>query len=79
MEQILEIPDFFVPNPVNTSEIDTAQILASLPDSDSITSAGSQLQLFYWSGDKPAFNHYIQMLQVIHFQKIKMMVGDQLL
>ena len=48
-------PKFFVPNPVNTSEIDTVQILASLPDSDSITSAGSQLQLFYWSGDKPGF------------------------
>ena len=48
-------PKFFVPNPVNTSEIDTVQILASLPTSDSITSAGSQLQLFYWSGDKPGF------------------------
>ena len=48
-------PRFFVPNPVNTSEIDTVQILASLPTSDSITSAGSQLQLFYWSGDKPGF------------------------
>ena len=48
-------PRFFVPNPVNTSEIDTVQILASLPASDSITAAGSQLQLFYWSGDKPGF------------------------
>ena len=48
-------PRFFVPNPVNTSEIDTVQILASLPAGDSITSAGSQLQLFYWSGDKPGF------------------------
>ena len=48
-------PRFFVPNPVNTSEIDTVQILASLPQADSITSAGTQLQLFYWSGDKPGF------------------------
>ena len=48
-------PRFFVPNPVNTSEIDTVQILASLSQADSITSAGSQLQLFYWSGDKPGF------------------------
>ena len=48
-------PLFFVPNPVNTSEIDTVQILASLPQADSITSAGTQLQLFYWSGDKPGF------------------------
>ena len=48
-------PRFFVPNPVNTSEIDTVQILASLPASDSVTAAGSQLQLFYWSGDKPGF------------------------
>jgi len=48
-------PKFFVPNPVNTSEIDTVQILASLPSASSITSAGSQLQLFYWSGDKPGF------------------------
>ena len=48
-------PRFFVPNPVNTSEIDTVQILASLPANDSITAAGSQLQLFYWSGDKPGF------------------------
>ena len=48
-------PKFFVPNPVNTSEIDTVQILASLPSADSITTAGSQLQLFYWSGDKPGF------------------------
>ena len=48
-------PRFFVPNPVNTSEIDTVQILASLPASDSITAAGSQLQLFYWAGDKPGF------------------------
>ena len=48
-------PRFFVPNPVNTSEIDTVQILASLPSHDSITAAGSQLQLFYWSGDKPGF------------------------
>ena len=48
-------PRFFVPNPVNTSEIDTVQILASLPSASSITSAGSQLQLFYWSGDKPGF------------------------
>ena len=48
-------PRFFVPNPVNTSEIDTVQILASLSKANSITSAGSQLQLFYWSGDKPGF------------------------
>ena len=48
-------PRFFVPNAVNTSEIDTVQILASLPQSYSITSAGTQLQLFYWSGDKPGF------------------------
>jgi len=48
-------PKFFVPNPVNTSEIDTVQILASLPSANSVTSAGSQLQLFYWSGDKPGF------------------------
>ena len=48
-------PKFFVPNPVNTSEIDTVQILASLSQPYSITSAGSQLQLFYWSGDKPGF------------------------
>ena len=40
---------------MNTSEIDTVQILASLPSADSITTAGSQLQLFYWSGDKPGF------------------------
>ena len=48
-------PLFFVPNPVNTSEIDTVQVLASLPQASSITSAGTQLQLFYWSGDKPGF------------------------
>ena len=48
-------PRFFVPNPVNTSEIYTVQILASLPSHDSITAAGTQLQLFYWSGDKPGF------------------------
>ena len=48
-------PKFFVPNPVNTSEIDTVQILASLPSTNSITTAGSQLQLFYWSGGEPGF------------------------
>ena len=48
-------PRFFVPNTVDTSEIDTVQILASLSSADSITASGTQLQLFYWSGDRPGF------------------------
>ena len=48
-------PRFFVPNTVDTSEIDTVQILASLSAADSITASGTQLQLFYWSGDRPGF------------------------
>jgi len=52
-------PRFFVPAGVNTSEIDTVKILASV-DTDGqgrtkMNSAGSQLQLFYWAGDKPGF------------------------
>ena len=48
-------PRFFVPAGVNTSDIDTVKILASLPASNTMTTAGSQLQLYYWSGDKPGF------------------------
>ncbi len=52
-------PRFFVPAGVNTSEIDTVKILAAV-DTDGqgrakMNSAGSQLQLFYWAGDKPGF------------------------
>ena len=52
-------PRFFVPAGVNTSEIDTVKILAAV-DTDNqgrakMNSAGSQLQLFYWAGDKPGF------------------------
>ena len=49
-------PRFFVPRGVNTSEIDTVKILASVGgNSNTMTQAGSQLQLFYWAGDKPGF------------------------
>ena len=49
-------PRFFVPRGVNASEIDTVKILASVGgNSNTMTQAGSQLQLFYWSGDKPGF------------------------
>ena len=48
-------PRFFVPAGVNTSDIDTVKILASLAASNTMTTAGSQLQLYYWSGDKPGF------------------------
>ena len=49
-------PRFFVPAGTNTSEIDTVKILASVGgNSNTMTQAGSQLQLYYWAGDKPGF------------------------
>ena len=52
-------PRFFVPAGTNTSEIDTVKILASVPVNNQgiavMTQAGSQLQLYYWAGDKPGF------------------------
>ena len=52
-------PRFFVPSGVNTSEIDTVKILASVPSNNQgvtlMNQAGSQLQLYYWAGDKPGF------------------------
>ena len=49
-------PRFFVPRGVNASEIDTVKILASVGgNSNTMTQAGSQLQLYYWAGDKPGF------------------------
>lgn len=52
-------PRFFVPAGVNTSEIDTVKILASVPSNNQgvtlMNQAGSQLQLYYWAGDKPGF------------------------
>ena len=52
-------PRFFVPAGTNTSEIDTVKILASVPTNNQgvpvMNQAGSQLQLFYWAGDKPGF------------------------
>ena len=49
-------PRFFVPAGVNTSEIDTVKILASVGgNANTMTQAGSQIQLFYWAGDKPGF------------------------
>ena len=52
-------PRFFVPAAVNASEIDTVKIIAAV-DTDGqgrakMNSAGSQLQVFYWAGDKPGF------------------------
>jgi hypothetical protein len=49
-------PRFFVPAGTNTSEIDTVKILASVGgNSNTMSQAGSQLQLYYWAGDKPGF------------------------
>ena len=50
---------FFLPAGTNTSEIDTVKILASVPVNNQgiavMNQAGSQLQLYYWAGDKPGF------------------------
>ena len=45
-------PRFFVPAAVDTREIDSIEVIGAIAGGKS---AGSQLQLFYWSGDKPGF------------------------
>ena len=45
-------PRFFVPAAVDASQIDSIEIIGAVAG---MTSAGSQLQVYYWAGDKPGF------------------------
>ena len=45
-------PRFFVPAAVDARQIDSIEVIGAIAGGKA---AGSQLQLFYWSGDKPGF------------------------